>query len=104
MELVEGVPLNEYTDRHNLDVRGRLELIAQLCDMMQHAHQVGMVPRDLNSVNILVTSKETTTSIDACRDGSYNGARDSARSAIRSEDAHAHTMNALGVRPARTID
>jgi eukaryotic-like serine/threonine-protein kinase len=39
MELVKGIPLNEYCDAHKLGIRDRLQLFAQVCSAVQHAHQ-----------------------------------------------------------------
>ena len=54
MELVDGVPLNLYASR--VDARGRLELLARVCDAVAHAHANGVIHRDLKPSNILVTS------------------------------------------------
>src|SRR5262249_61942354 len=54
MELIAGVPLDQYARGHALDVRGRLELIARVCDAVQHAHEQGVIHRDLKPSNILV--------------------------------------------------
>ncbi len=54
MELVEGLPLLEYADRQGLGTRRRLELIALVCEALQHAHQNGVIHRDLKPANILV--------------------------------------------------
>jgi eukaryotic-like serine/threonine-protein kinase len=54
MELIRGVPLDEYARIRGLDQAARLELLAKLCDAVQHAHDKGVVHRDLKPGNILV--------------------------------------------------
>jgi eukaryotic-like serine/threonine-protein kinase len=55
MEYVDGVPLNRYSEDHELDVDGRLALFAKVCAAVQHAHRSLVVHRDLKPSNILVT-------------------------------------------------
>jgi serine/threonine protein kinase/Tfp pilus assembly protein PilF len=54
MEYVPGVSLTEYCDKRRLGVRDRLQLIVTLCDAVQHAHQKGVVHRDLKPTNVLI--------------------------------------------------
>lgn len=54
MELVDGTSLTEHVRRHHLDRRGRLELLAEIADAVQHAHQRGVVHLDLKPANIIV--------------------------------------------------
>ena len=55
MELVRGVSITEYCDRHNLDVTARLKLFLQVCQALQHAHQKGIIHRDIKPSNVMVT-------------------------------------------------
>ena len=58
MELVRGIPLTTYCDTAKLDTRERLELFIQVCQAVQHAHQKGVIHRDLKPTNILVTEQD----------------------------------------------
>ncbi len=58
MELIKGIPLNEYCDQHQLDITQRLTLFTQICSAVQHAHQKGVTHRDLKPNNILVESHD----------------------------------------------
>ena len=55
MELVNGIPITDYCDRANLSPRERLELFIPVCQAIQHAHQKGVIHRDVKPSNILVT-------------------------------------------------
>ena len=47
MELVKGQPITRYCDEKRLGVRERLGLFADVCRAVQHAHQKGVIHRDL---------------------------------------------------------
>src|SRR3990172_1065679 len=57
MELVEGVPLNEYVKAATPSLEDRLRLMTQICEAVGHAHQRGVIHRDLKPSNILVDSE-----------------------------------------------
>jgi tetratricopeptide (TPR) repeat protein len=54
MELVRGRTLLQHADEQGLDVRGRLLLLARICDATQYAHEHGVIHRDLKPSNIMV--------------------------------------------------
>lgn len=56
MELVDGVPLNRYCDNNQIGMRERLELMIPVCRAIHHAHQKGIIHRDLKHSNVLVTT------------------------------------------------
>src|SRR5438270_11902620 len=47
MELVRGVRITEYCDEARLATRERLDLFVKVCHAIQHAHQKGIIHRDL---------------------------------------------------------
>ncbi|MBY0523885.1 MAG: serine/threonine protein kinase [Gemmataceae bacterium] len=54
MEFVRGLPLYEYVRFHAQTLPARLELLARVCDAVQHAHDQGIIHRDLKPANVLV--------------------------------------------------
>jgi serine/threonine protein kinase len=60
MELVKGVPITKYCDEKHLPIRARLELFVQVCQAVQHAHQKGIIHRDIKPNNVLVAEYDNT--------------------------------------------
>src|SRR5262249_1038319 len=55
---VRGVPITEFCDAHRLSVPERLRLFTQVCSAVQHAHQKGVIHRDVKPSNVLVESHD----------------------------------------------
>jgi serine/threonine protein kinase/Tfp pilus assembly protein PilF len=54
MEYVPGQPLTDYCDTRGLSIAQRLELLLQVLEAVQYAHQRQVIHRDLKPSNILV--------------------------------------------------
>lgn len=58
MEFVAGQPLLAFAS--TIGLREKLELFARVCDAVNHAHQKGVIHRDLKPGNILIEEDSTT--------------------------------------------
>jgi eukaryotic-like serine/threonine-protein kinase len=54
MEFIRGQALRDYVETHRLSVRERVALMIKICRAVHHAHQRGLIHRDLKPGNILV--------------------------------------------------
>ncbi|MEM8931704.1 MAG: serine/threonine-protein kinase [Acidobacteriota bacterium] len=57
MELVDGEPIDRWCDERRLPIETRLELVLEVCDAVDHAHQNLIVHRDLKPANILINDR-----------------------------------------------
>ncbi len=64
MELVRGAPLDRWARETGASPRQRLEMMARVCDAVQHAHAQGVIHRDLKPANILVTPEGEAKVLD----------------------------------------
>jgi serine/threonine protein kinase/Tfp pilus assembly protein PilF len=64
MEYVQGAPLTDWCDAHQLGITGRLGLFLQVLEAVQYAHGKQVVHRDLKPSNILVTESGQVRLLD----------------------------------------
>ncbi len=58
MELVKGQPITAFCDEGKLSIHDRLDLLAQVCTAVQHAHTKGIIHRDIKPSNVLVSVQD----------------------------------------------
>ena len=54
MELVRGISITQFCDTNLLTTEERLQIFMDVCSAIQHAHQKGVIHRDIKPNNILV--------------------------------------------------
>lgn len=64
MEYVEGLPITEFCQKHDLPIEERLRLLQDVARAVQYAHQKLVVHRDLKPANILVTERGQVKLLD----------------------------------------
>lgn len=53
-DFIEGMTLSEWISGHQLSIRDAVELCITVCDALHHAHEQGVVHRDLKPGNIML--------------------------------------------------
>lgn len=64
MEYVEGLSIDQHAEQARLNTDERIELLARVCDAIAHAHQKGVLHRDLKAGNVLVTTTHSASTGD----------------------------------------
>jgi len=58
MEFIDGQPITAFCDARGLPLAERLRLFIEICEGVQHAHQKGVIHRDLKPGNLLVDDSQ----------------------------------------------
>ena len=64
MELIDGLPLDQYLKIRPQDQRAKLTLMIRVCDAVSYAHRQGIIHRDLKPGNILVREQGQPVVVD----------------------------------------
>jgi eukaryotic-like serine/threonine-protein kinase len=64
MEYVDGVPIDQFCERHNLGLAERLDLFRRVAAAVHYAHQRLIIHRDIKPGNILVAADGTPKLLD----------------------------------------
>jgi serine/threonine-protein kinase len=64
LEYIDGMPITEYCDLHQVSIRARIDLFLKVLGAVQHAHSHLVIHRDLKPSNILATQEGGITLLD----------------------------------------
>jgi serine/threonine-protein kinase len=64
MEQVEGLPIDDYAERHKLSLKARIEILLSVCAAVDFAHRNLVVHRDLKPGNVLVSPQGEAKLLD----------------------------------------
>jgi len=64
MEMIDGFSLRELKQKDQLSIEELIKLFIRICDGLRHAHNEGIIHRDIKSANILVDSENRPRILD----------------------------------------
>lgn len=64
MELIDGMPLQQYLKNHTVKKPQMFDIVRQLCHGLDHAHSYGVLHRDVKPSNIMMTREGSPKLVD----------------------------------------
>lgn len=64
LQYVEGLPIDDWCDRHRKTLEERVAVLGQACDALAYAHGEGVLHQDLKPSNLLVTAEGRVQLLD----------------------------------------
>ncbi|QEG38547.1 protein kinase domain-containing protein [Roseimaritima ulvae] len=64
MDLIQGDTLDRFVKKHKPSGMEIIQMVADVCDGLQHAHQQGVIHRDLKPSNIMVSEDQNAKLVD----------------------------------------
>lgn len=64
LQYVEGLPIDEWCDRHRKTLQERVAVLGQACDALVYAHAQGVLHQDLKPSNLLITAEGRVQLLD----------------------------------------
>ena len=64
LQYVEGLPIDDWCDRHRKTLEERVAVLGQACDALVYAHGEGVLHQDLKPSNLLVTAEGRVQLLD----------------------------------------
>lgn len=102
MRYVDGLPIDQWCERHRAGLSQRVDLLVQICDALAYAHARLVLHQDIKPSNLLVTPQAQVQLLDFGLTASL--AADTLAPRVAISDGYAPPEALSGDRPAVTSD
>jgi tetratricopeptide (TPR) repeat protein len=104
MQRVNGLPIDQWCDVHQADLRTRVKLLVEACDAISYAHAHGILHQDIKPSNLLVTDDGRVKLLDFGLSAMLSPQNDGAFSRIGVSAGYAAPEVFQGAPPSVAID